>query len=166
MCFGPRPWHIEIRHRVTHTSTIYLFGFETLKLKIRRLKLWKPTVHLAVQFLRKFSGDLRRVSFSRGCFAGSVSRSCAEFCGVLRSFAGSVFQRVSRGVSRSFLRPVRLPTGVAEVRGRRIREQFIIILFVLMPRHLILIIILKFLFSYSNQQALRRFVDGGSAKTL
>ena len=28
----------------TKTSTINLFGFETLKLKIRRLKLWKPTV--------------------------------------------------------------------------------------------------------------------------
>ena len=42
--FGPRPWHIEIRHRVKETSTINLFGFETLKLKIRRLKLWKPTV--------------------------------------------------------------------------------------------------------------------------
>ena len=25
------------------TSTINLFGFETLKLRIRRLKLWKPT---------------------------------------------------------------------------------------------------------------------------
>ena len=36
---------IEIRHRVNKTSTINLFGFETLKLKIRRLKLWKPTVH-------------------------------------------------------------------------------------------------------------------------
>ena len=43
-CFGPRPWHIEIRHRVEKTSTIDLFGFETLKLTIRRLKLWKPTV--------------------------------------------------------------------------------------------------------------------------
>ena len=42
--FGPRPWHIEIRHRVKKTSTIDLFGFETLKLKIRRLKLWKATV--------------------------------------------------------------------------------------------------------------------------
>ena len=42
--FGPRPWHTEIRHRVKKTSTINLFGFETLKLKIRRLKLWKPTV--------------------------------------------------------------------------------------------------------------------------
>ena len=42
--FGPRPWHIEIRHRVKKASTINLFGFETLKLKIRRLKLWKPTV--------------------------------------------------------------------------------------------------------------------------
>ena len=42
--FGPRPWHIEIRHRVKKTtSTINVFGFETLKLKIRRLKLWKPT---------------------------------------------------------------------------------------------------------------------------
>ena len=27
--FGPRPWHIEIRHRVKKTSTIDLFGFET-----------------------------------------------------------------------------------------------------------------------------------------
>ena len=43
--FGPRPWHIEIRHRVKRTSTINLFGFETLELKIRRLKLWKPTVY-------------------------------------------------------------------------------------------------------------------------
>ena len=43
--FGPRPWHIEIRHRVKKTSTINFFGLETLKLKIRRLKLWKPTVH-------------------------------------------------------------------------------------------------------------------------
>ena len=42
--FGPRPWHIEIRHRVKKTSTNNLFGFETLELKIRRLKLWKPTV--------------------------------------------------------------------------------------------------------------------------
>ena len=42
--FGPRPWHIEIRHRVKKTFTINLFGFETLQLKIRRLKLWKPTV--------------------------------------------------------------------------------------------------------------------------
>ena len=48
--FGPRPWHIEIRHRVKKTPTINLFGFETLKLKFRRLKLWKPTVH--------FSADL------------------------------------------------------------------------------------------------------------
>ena len=42
--FGPRPWHIEIRHRVKKTSAINLFGSETLKLKIRRLKSWKPTV--------------------------------------------------------------------------------------------------------------------------
>ena len=42
--FGPRPWHIEIRHSVNKTFTINSFGFETLKLKIRRLKLWKPTV--------------------------------------------------------------------------------------------------------------------------
>ena len=42
--FGPRPWHIEIRHRVKKTSTTNLFGFETLKLKIRRSKLWKATV--------------------------------------------------------------------------------------------------------------------------
>ena len=44
-CFlWPRPWHIEIRHRVKKTSTINLLGFETLKLKIRRLKFLKPTV--------------------------------------------------------------------------------------------------------------------------
>ena len=43
--FGLRPWHIEIRHRVKQISTINLFGFEILKLKIRRLKLWKPTVY-------------------------------------------------------------------------------------------------------------------------
>ena len=41
--FGPRLWHIEIRHRVEKTSTTNLFGFELLKLKIRRLTLWKPT---------------------------------------------------------------------------------------------------------------------------
>ena len=33
---GPRPWHIEIRHRVKKTSTINSLGFETLKSKIRR----------------------------------------------------------------------------------------------------------------------------------
>ena len=44
VCFGPRPWHIEIRHGVIKTSTINSFWFETLKLKIRRLKLRKPTV--------------------------------------------------------------------------------------------------------------------------
>ena len=44
--FGPRPWHIEIRHRVKQTTTTNLFGFETLELKIRRLKLWKPTVFI------------------------------------------------------------------------------------------------------------------------
>ena len=49
-CFGPRPWHIEIRHRVKKTFTINLFGFETLKLKFRRLKLWKPTVFEDVVF--------------------------------------------------------------------------------------------------------------------
>ena len=51
---GSRPWHIEIRHRVKKTSTINLFGFETLKLKIRRLKLWKPTV--AGNYLRREIG--------------------------------------------------------------------------------------------------------------
>ena len=30
--FGPRPWHIEIRHRIKKTSTTNLFGFETLRL--------------------------------------------------------------------------------------------------------------------------------------
>ena len=59
--FGPRPWHIEIRHRVKTTSTINLFGFETLKLKIRRLKLWKPTVNTS------FAQALALQSNSRSC---------------------------------------------------------------------------------------------------
>ena len=42
-----RPWHIEFRHRVKRTSTINLLGFETLKLKIRRLKLLWPTVRVS-----------------------------------------------------------------------------------------------------------------------
>ena len=33
---GPRPWHIEIRHRVKQTSTINLLGFET---QIEKLKI-------------------------------------------------------------------------------------------------------------------------------
>ena len=49
--FGPRTWHIEIRHRVKKTPTINLFGFETLKLKIIILKLWKPTVVAAARQL-------------------------------------------------------------------------------------------------------------------
>ena len=44
--FGPRPWHIEIRHRLKKSSTTNLFGFETPRLKIRRLKLWRSTVIL------------------------------------------------------------------------------------------------------------------------
>ena len=44
--FGPRPWHIDIRHRVDKTYTINLCGFEILKLKFRRLKLWKPAVRI------------------------------------------------------------------------------------------------------------------------
>ena len=47
---GPGPWHIEIRHRVKQTSTISLCGFEILKLKSRRLKLWKPTVCLCTDW--------------------------------------------------------------------------------------------------------------------
>ena len=44
-CFvGPRLWHFEVRHRAKKASTINLFGFEIFKLKVRRLKLWKPTV--------------------------------------------------------------------------------------------------------------------------
>ena len=50
--FGPRPWHIEIRHRVKKISAINLFGFETLNLKIRRLKLWKPTVLITLTLAR------------------------------------------------------------------------------------------------------------------
>ena len=61
--FGPRPWHIEIRHRVKKTSTINLFGFETLKLKIRRLKLWKPTVSTSNY---QFCSVSRRAAPARG----------------------------------------------------------------------------------------------------
>ena len=39
----------------TNTSRINLFGFETLKLKIRRLKLWKPTVHGLQTYLRQLA---------------------------------------------------------------------------------------------------------------
>ena len=42
----------EVPHRVKKTSTLNLFGFETLKLKIRRLKLWKPTVPVVIPQLR------------------------------------------------------------------------------------------------------------------
>ena len=46
--FGPRPCHIEIRHLVKETSTIKFLGFEILKLKLRRLRLWKPIVHILI----------------------------------------------------------------------------------------------------------------------
>ena len=72
---GPRPWHIEIRHRVKKTSTINLFGFETLKLKIRRLKLWKPTVCLA----RRLTVSVRRHGIFRRCLAPRMSVRKASF---------------------------------------------------------------------------------------
>ena len=37
--FGPRPWHIEIRHRVKKTSTINSFGFETLQIEILKIEI-------------------------------------------------------------------------------------------------------------------------------
>ena len=47
-CFlGRDPGTLKFDIVSKKTSTIILFGFETLKLKIRRLKLWKPTVILA-----------------------------------------------------------------------------------------------------------------------
>ena len=46
------------------TSTINLFGFETLKLKIRRLKLWKPTVAAWVNLF------FRRAPFRAPCSPG------------------------------------------------------------------------------------------------
>ena len=55
----PRPWRIEIRHRVKRTSTIHLIGFETLQLKIRRLKLWKPTVGFLCMYTRSPLQDSR-----------------------------------------------------------------------------------------------------------
>ena len=42
--FGPRPLHIEIRHRVKQKHPQLICSDLRLKLKIRRLKLWKPTV--------------------------------------------------------------------------------------------------------------------------
>ena len=62
--FGPRLWHIEIRHRVKQTYTIHLFGFETLKLKNRRLKLWKPTVRVCAA-RGSAGGDCRGSKFIR-----------------------------------------------------------------------------------------------------
>ena len=49
--FGRDPGTLKSDIVSTKTFTINLFGFETLKLKIRRLKLWKPTVR-PVRLLR------------------------------------------------------------------------------------------------------------------
>ena len=46
VCLRPRPWHIEIRHRVKKSPQSFCSDLR-LKLKIRRLKLWKPTVYTA-----------------------------------------------------------------------------------------------------------------------
>ena len=43
VCLGRDPGTLKSDIVSKKTSTINLFGFETLKLKIRRLKLWKPT---------------------------------------------------------------------------------------------------------------------------
>ena len=41
-CFlGPRPWHIEIRHRVKKASTINLFGFET-QIENPKIEIMEP----------------------------------------------------------------------------------------------------------------------------
>ena len=50
------------------TSTIDLFGFETLKLKTRRLKLWKPT-----ELLRDPLG-MHRLPFSKKCASKGTGR--------------------------------------------------------------------------------------------
>ena len=50
------------------TSTMNLFGFETLKLKIRRLKLWKPTVSVC------------SVRSGRGGGRGSASPEVIHMC--------------------------------------------------------------------------------------
>ena len=42
--------------------TINLFGFETLKLKIRRLKLWKPTVQSRIAVIRGRSAAIRNAA--------------------------------------------------------------------------------------------------------
>ena len=42
--FGRDPGTLKSDIVSTKTYTLNLFGFETLKLKIRRLKFWKPTV--------------------------------------------------------------------------------------------------------------------------
>ena len=73
--FGPRPWHIEIRHRVQKIYTIIFFGFEILKLKIRRLKLWKPTVG------RELDGRPRQLVV-RGGSLGRVLPGDAVVCEV------------------------------------------------------------------------------------
>ena len=48
----------------TKTSTINLFGFETLKLKIRRLKLWRPTVCTSVALDQQLCPRVEAVSGS------------------------------------------------------------------------------------------------------
>ena len=72
--FGPRLWHIEIRHRVKKTSTMNLFGFETLKLKNRILKLWKPGVAIIV-IIRSRGAAVRPISVRRFWISEGLTRA-------------------------------------------------------------------------------------------
>ena len=52
-CWGRDPGTLKSDIVSKKTSTTSLFGFETLKLKIRRLKLWKPTVRCFHRSIRR-----------------------------------------------------------------------------------------------------------------
>ena len=106
--FGPRPWHIEIRHRVKRTSTINLFGFETLKLKIRRLKLWKPTAAAAVVGLTNHGGSMAHttnpmIAATAPAGVGTAAASRAD----LVAGAGILSDSFSMHRTRRFARPPR-----------------------------------------------------------
>ena len=94
--FWPRPWHIEIRHRVKKTSTINLSGFETLKLKIRRLKLWKPTVGVGLLV----SNQERRALVVSRINRGSTCRFCFLYVSISIEFRCSCFRRNARDSCR------------------------------------------------------------------
>ena len=61
------------------TSTIDFFGFETLKLKIRRLKSWKPTVPFNGPYCTENATMSNRIALSRAYTYPWLNPECAVF---------------------------------------------------------------------------------------